>query len=588
MLFAVAVFAPLLGSIIAGLFGRAIGDKAAQAVTILCMLLAAICGVSAFVSLVYGGAQPGTVLLADWLEAGTFHVSWALRYDALAAVMVAMVTVVATLIHIYSVGYMSHERTSWRFFSYLSLFTFSMLMLVTADNLVQLFFGWEGVGLASYLLIGYWYDRPRACAAAIKAMIVNRIGDLSFAVGIALVFMTFGSVEFSAIFAAVPQHMNDTYSLFGTWPAYEVIGILLFIGRDGQIGADRPACVAAGCDGGADARLRADPCGDDGDGGRVPDVALLAGAELRARRDGLYHGDRRHHGAVRGDGRLCAERHQAGDRLFHLFAARLHVRGRGRGRVPGVDVPSADACLLQGAAVPGRGLRDPCDVRRAGSAQDGRLAKMVPITCTVMWIGSLALAGIPPFSGYFSKDAILEAAWAGNTASAHYGFWCGTIAAFLTAFYSWRLLIMAFHGKSRADRHTLEHVHESPAVMTVPLLLLSVGAVFAGWAFRDQLIGDQWRSFWGNAIQIAPTNHVLANMELIPGIISVLPTVLGVLGIALAYVMYVAVPTLPAQLAAQFGGIYRFLLNKWYFDELYDAVDRQAAARAVAPAMAGG
>jgi NADH-quinone oxidoreductase subunit L len=224
------------------------------------------------------------------------------------------------------------------------------------------------------------------------------------------------------------------------------------------------------------------------------------------------------------------------------------------------------ALLFLGAGSVIHAMSDEQDLRKMGG-----IGKMVPITCTVMWIGSLALAGIPPFAGYFSKDAILEAAWAGNSAAAHYGFWCGAIAAFLTAFYSWRLLIMAFHGKTRADRHTLDHVHESPAVMTVPLLLLSVGAVFAGWAFRDQLIGDQWRDFWGNAIQIAPTNHVLANMEQVPGIISVLPTVLGVLGIALAYVMYVAVPTLPAQLAAQFGGIYRFLLNKWYFDELYDA-----------------
>ena len=234
MLFAVAVFAPLLGSAIAGLLGKLIGDRAAQAVTITCMLLASVCGVSAFVGLVYGHGHPGVVHVLNWIESGDFVVSWALRYDTLSTVMVAMVTCVATLIHIYSVGYMSHDRTIWRFFSYLSLFSFAMLMLVTADNLLQLFFGWEGVGLASYLLIGYWYDRPSACAAAIKAFLVNRVGDLGFALGIALVYLTFGSIEFTTIFAAVGKHQNDMYTVFGTWRAYEVIGILLFIGACGK------------------------------------------------------------------------------------------------------------------------------------------------------------------------------------------------------------------------------------------------------------------------------------------------------------------------------------------------------------------
>ena len=237
MLYSVAVLAPLFGGMVSGLLGRAIGDRAARAVSILCMLLATACGVTAFAQLAYGDAEPGVVSLGTWMEAGTFHVEWALRYDTLSAVMVAMVTTVATLIHIYSVGYMSHEPrgTVWRFFSYLSMFTFAMLMLVTADNLVQLFFGWEGVGLMSYLLIGYWYDRPSACAAAIKAFVVNRVGDLGFAVGIALVYVTFGSVEFPVIFGTVGQHVNDVYHLFGTeYRSFEVIGVLLFIGAMGK------------------------------------------------------------------------------------------------------------------------------------------------------------------------------------------------------------------------------------------------------------------------------------------------------------------------------------------------------------------
>jgi NADH-quinone oxidoreductase subunit L len=572
MLFAVAVFAPLLGSIVAGLFGRAIGDRAAQAVTILCMILASICGVSAFTALVYGGAPGGTVLLADWLDAGTFHVSWALRHDALAAVMVAMVTCVATLIHIYSVGYMSHERTTWRFFSYLSLFTFAMLMLVTSDNLLQLFFGWEGVGLASYLLIGYWYDRPSACAAAIKAFIVNRVGDLGFAVGIALVFLTFGSIDFSTIFAAVPQHMNDMYTLFGTWRAYEVIGILLFIGAMGksaQIGLhvwlpdamEGPTPVSAlihaatMVTAGVFLISRFSPVLSYAPGALALITVIGGTTALFAATIGCVQNDIK---------RVIA--YSTCSQLGYMFVA----AGVGAFQVSIFHLLTHaffKALLFLGAGSVIHAMSDEQDLRKMGG-----IARMVPITCSVMWIGSLALAGIPPFAGYFSKDAILEAAWAGDSAAAHYGFWCGAIAAFLTAFYSWRLLIMAFHGKPRADRHTMEHVHESPAVMTVPLLLLSVGAIFAGWVFRDQLIGPEWRAFWGSSIQIAPTNHVLQNMEEIPSIITLLPTILGVLGIALAYVMYVAVPSLPARLASQFGGVYRVLLNKWYFDELYDAV----------------
>src|SRR3954470_16898086 len=225
MIYAVAVFAPLFGSLVAGLLGRQIGDRAAMAVSVLCMLVAAALGPLACFQLVSGDTQPGTISLGTWVEAGHFHVAWALRYDMLSAVMVAMVSFVAMLIHVYSIGYMAHDSyPRYRFFAYLSLFTFSMLMLVTADNLLQLFFGWEGVGLCSYLLIGYWYDRPSANAAAIKAFIVNRIGDVAFAVGVALVFMKFGSIEFFTIFPAIAQHKADTYSVLGgTFPAFEVI-----------------------------------------------------------------------------------------------------------------------------------------------------------------------------------------------------------------------------------------------------------------------------------------------------------------------------------------------------------------------------
>src|SRR5580658_11356825 len=232
MVYAIAVFAPLVGALISGLLGRAIGDRAAMSASILGMLIAAACGPYAFFTL----TDPGVVDISTWIEAGKFHVDWALRYDTLSAAMVAMVSFVSMLIHVYSIGYMAHEtRPRYRFFAYLSLFTFAMLMLVSADNLAQLFFGWEGVGLCSYLLIGYWYDRPAACAAAIKAFIVNRVADLPFAVGIALIFLAFGSIEFQAIFPNVTKHTADTYRLFGhDFPILEVIGVLLFIGAMGK------------------------------------------------------------------------------------------------------------------------------------------------------------------------------------------------------------------------------------------------------------------------------------------------------------------------------------------------------------------
>jgi NADH-quinone oxidoreductase subunit L len=572
MLFAVAVFAPLLGSSIAGLFGRAIGDRAAQAVTILCMILASICGVSAFVSLVYAGGSPGEVSLGSWIDAGTFHAPWTLRYDALSAVMVAMVTCVATLIHIYSVGYMSHEETNWRFFSYLSLFSFAMLMLVTANNLVQLFFGWEGVGLASYLLIGYWYHRPSACAAAIKAFIVNRIGDLGFAVGIALVFVTFGSVEFSSIFADVAKHQNDTYTLFGTWRAYEVIGILLFIGAMGksaQLGLhvwlpdamEGPTPVSAlihaatMVTAGVFLMARFSPVLDFAPGALAFVTFIGASTAFFAATIGCVQNDIK---------RVIA--YSTCSQLGYMFVA------------AGVGAYQASifhllthaffkALLFLGAGSVIHAMSDEQDIRKMGG-----IWKKIPLTYTVMWVGSLALAGVFPFAGYYSKDAILEAAWASDSAIGHYGFWCGLLAAGLTAFYSWRLLIMTFHGEPRADHHTMEHVHESPAVMTVPLVLLAIGAAVTGFWFHEELLGADWHAFWGNAIQISPANHVLHDMDEVPGWVSLSPSVIGLLGIAVAYVFYMVAPGIPGALASTFGGLYRFLLNKWYFDELYDAV----------------
>ncbi|MDE2463190.1 MAG: NADH-quinone oxidoreductase subunit L, partial [Alphaproteobacteria bacterium] len=573
MLTAVAVFAPLVGSLTALLLGRQIGDRAAQAVTILCMVLASVCGVVGFVDHVYLGLPKDGVVLATWIESGTFHVNWVLRQDSLSAVMVAMVTVVATLIHIYSVGYMSHDKTIWRFFSYLSLFSFAMLMLVTANNLLQLFFGWEGVGLASYLLIGYWYDRPSACTAAIKAFVVNRIGDLFFAVGIALVYVTFGSVSFATIFAGVTAHAHDTYHLFGQdYLVLDVIGILLFLGAMGksaQIGLhvwlpdamEGPTPVSAlihaatMVTAGVFLMARMSPLMDYAPAALAMVTVIGGTTALFAATIGCTQNDIK---------RVIA--YSTCSQLGYMFVA------------AGVGAYQASifhllthaffkALLFLGAGSVIHAMSDEQDMRKMGG-----IWRAIPVTYTVMWIGSLALAGVPPFAGYFSKDAILEAAWAAHTSVGTYGYICGLAAAFLTAFYSWRLLIMTFHGKPRADHHVMEHVHESPAVMLWPLLALSAGATVLGWIFRNQLIGSDWHAFWGTAIAIAPSNHVLADMENMPVALTLAPTFLGVCGIALAYYMYLVRPALPGALAARFHFVYELLLNKWYIDEVYDRI----------------
>ncbi len=580
MIYAVAVFAPLAGALVSGLLGRAIGDKAAMGASILGMVIAAICGPLAFFQLT-GGAEPGVLDLGTWIEAGRFHVEWALRYDTLSAVMVAMVSFVSMLIHVYSIGYMGHEtRPRYRFFGYLSLFTFAMLMLVTADNLAQLFFGWEGVGLCSYLLIGYWYDRPAACAAAIKAFIVNRIADLPFAVGIALIFFKFGSIEYATIFPAVAQHASDTYELFGTtFPVLEVIAFLLFIGAMGksaQIGfhvwlpdaMEGPTPVSAlihaatMVTAGVFMIARMSPLME-----YAPHVLgfvtfIGASTALFAATIGCVQNDIK---------RVIA--YSTCSQLGYMFAA----AGVGAFQVSIFHLITHaffKSLLFLSAGAVIHAMSDEQDMRKMGG-----LAKIIPITCAAMWVGALALAGIPPFAGFWSKDAIIAATYASGSGIGLYAFVCTVLAAFLTAFYSWRLLFLTFHGESRVDHHTLEHAHESPWVMLGPLVVLSIGATFLGWALDTWFIGADWQHFWNGSIFNGPQNDVMENLEHVPFWAEKAPLVFALGGIAVAYIMYIRNPLLPVRLAESFGGLYRFLLNKWYFDELYDVIFVQPAFR---------
>lgn len=570
-----AVFFPLLGATLAGFLGRWLGDKASQWVTVACMALAAACGLGAFAEVALGGA-PGVVEIVSFIDVGGFEVSWSLRYDTLSAVMVAMVTFISTLIHIYSVGYMSHDATIPRFFAYLSLFTFMMLMLVTADNLVQLFFGWEGVGLASYLLIGYWYERESANRAAMKAFIVNRVGDLFFMMGLALTFWTFQSVEFETIFAGVQQAREVT---FLGMPALEVIGVLLFLGACGksaQLGLhtwlpdamEGPTPVSAlihaatMVTAGVFLMARMSPVMEYAPVALAIVTIVGASTAIFAATIGCVQNDIKRIIAYSTCSQLGYMFFAAGvgvyqAAVFHLFTHAFFK-----------------ALLFLGAGSVIHAMSDEQDIRKMGG-----IWTKIPVTYAVMWIGSLALAGVPFFAGYYSKDMVLEAAYAAHSGPGMYAFVMGLLAAFLTAFYSWRLLILTFHGKPRADHHTMEHVHESPAVMLVPLLVLAVGAIGAGYLFYPLFVGAEQAHFWNGAIHTAEHNHVLEHAHHVPAWVPLAPTVVGLAGIALAYLLYMVAPGLPGRLATTFRGVYLFLLNKWYFDELYDAIFVRPAQR---------
>ncbi|MBV9116631.1 MAG: NADH-quinone oxidoreductase subunit L [Acetobacteraceae bacterium] len=571
MTFITAVFAPLFGAMVSGLFGRIIGDRAAIAVSVLCMLLAAACGPYAWVAFEWGGAPAGAMPLGDWIVAGDFQTSWSLRYDALSTSMVAMVTFVSMLIHVYSIGYLGHDKyPRYRFFAYLNLFTFSMLMLVTADNLLQLFFGWEGVGLCSYLLIGYWYDRPSACAAAIKAFVVNRVADLFFAIGLALIFLTFGSLDLDVIFSHLPQHAADRYALFGGIQAYEVMGVLLFIGAMGKSAQlffhtwlpdamEGPTPVSAlihaatMVTAGVFLMARMSPLMDLAPAALTLVEVIGATTCIFAATIGCVQNDIKKVIAYSTCSQLGYMFMAAGvmaypASIFHLLTHAFF---------------KALLFLCAGSVI--HAMSDEQDMRRMGG-----LWRKIPVTYVTMWIGSLALGGIFPFAGYFSKDAILEAAFAYGSPSSIYAFIAGTAAAFCTAFYSWRVLFMTFHGTSRADRHVQEHVHESPWVMLVPLIVLSIGAIVTGYLFHNLLIGAHWDTYWRHAIVIAPNNHVMERMEDLPGGVRYVPLLCGLAGIAVAYWFYMLNPMLPIRLANTFRPVYLLLLNKYYFDEIYD------------------
>ncbi|MFT9046101.1 NADH-quinone oxidoreductase subunit L [Acetobacter orientalis] len=572
-LFALAVFLPLAGAVVAGLGGRLMGDGLAKLVTLGCMSVATLCGILTLWHGWAGGFVAQTMPVAEWVNAGGFQASWTLRFDTLSATMVAMVLSVSLLVHCYSLGYMSHESIPvYRFFAYLSLFTFAMLMLVSSNDLIQLFFGWEGVGLASYLLIGYWYDRPAATAAAIKAFVVNRVADLFFLVGIGLIYVLFQSVNYAAIFAQVPHVLGATYHLFGTsFNMVELICLLLFIGAMGKSAQlflhtwlpdamEGPTPVSAlihaatMVTAGVFLMARMSPLLEFAPGTRSFIIFIGATTCFFAATVGMVQPDIKRTIAYS----TCSQ-------LGYMFAA-VGV-GAYQASVFHLTTHAFFKALLflcAGSVI--HAMHDEQNMFRMGG-----LWKKLPLTYACMWVGSLALAGVFPFAGYWSKDAILNTLWAADSAMSHYAWCLGTLTAFITAFYSWRLLFLVFHG-APANAQARDSAHESPLSMSAPLVLLSIGAVVAGCALAPFYVGAKHLAFWNGAIFNAPGNTIMERFEHIPALIGLLPSVAGIVGIVVAYVFYVAAPALPAKMAQAFGPIYRFLLNKWYFDELYAAI----------------
>ena len=572
---AAVVFLPLLGAVIAGLFGRQIGDKGAQAVSCGLMLASAALSVPVLAEVAFSG-QPRTTELFTWIDSGAFEASWALRVDQLTAVMMFVVSVVSAMVHVYSIGYMHHDKSIPRFFAYLSLFTFFMLSLVTADNFLQLFFGWEGVGLCSYLLIGFWYDRETANAAAIKAFIVNRVGDLGFALGIMGVFFVFGSIDFDTVFAATPDKAGTVIDFLGLrLDTLDTLCILLFIGAMGksaQIGLhtwlpdamEGPTPVSAlihaatMVTAGVFMVVRLSPMFEYAPTALMVVTLVGATTAIFAATIGLCQNDIKRVIAYSTCSQLgymffAAGVSAYGAAIFHLYTHAFFK-----------------ALLFLGAGSVIHAMSAEQDMRKMGG-----IWRLVPVTYAVMWIGNLSLAGVGipglfGFAGFYSKDIILEAAWAAESGVGRYAFWLGLLAAIMTAFYSWRLLLMTFHGRPRADEKVMAHIHESPRVMLVPLIVLALGAVFAGAVGYSQFVGEGMGSFWGDSLLVLPDNESIEAAHHVPLLVKLAPLGAAAIGIALAYLMYMRRPDLPAVIAGRVRALYLLLLNKWYFDEIYD------------------
>ena len=570
------LFLPLIASITSGFLGKFLGDRNSEIITSVFVSISAILSFVLFYSVIVNGYE-SNVVVAKWINSGTLDVNWSIKVDALSSLMLVVVTLVSALVHIYSIGYMSHDPHKPRFMAYLSLFTFSMLTLVTSDNFLQLFFGWEGVGLCSYFLIGFWFKKDSANAAAIKAFVVNRVGDFGFALGIFLIFYLFGTVNYSEVFTQIPQIVDKNLFFLGfNVKAVDLICILLFIGAMGK-----------------SAQIFLHTWLPDAMEGPTPVSALIhaatmvtAGVFLVVRCSPIFEYSPLTLNIITVVGMITAFfaatvalvqtdikkiiAYSTCSQLGYMFFA----AGVGAYNVAMFHLFTHaffKALLFLGSGSVIHSFKDEQDINQMGGVY-----KKLPYTYIFMIIGTLALTGFPFLSGFYSKDAIIEFAYLKGNTTGYYAAGVGILTAVLTSIYSWRLIFKTFHGEYNNKKIDIKEMHESPLIMLLPLFVLAIGAIFAGFLFKDLFIGHGGDNiFWGNSIKFLnplSTEH--------PPLWLLLTTpVLVLISIPIAYYLFVKEKSVPYQIIQSNKPLYNLLINKWYFDELYDVLFIQSSKK---------
>ncbi len=563
------LFLPLIASIISGFFGRYIGDRSSEIITSTLVSISAILSIYVLYQVIVN-QYTENIIIATWINSGSLDVNWSMLIDPLSAVMLVVVTSISSLVHIYSIGYMSHDPHKPRFMAYLSLFTFAMLMLVTSDNFMQLFFGWEGVGLCSYFLIGFWFKKDSANSAAIKAFVVNRVGDFGFALGIFLVFYLFGTVNYSEVFQQIPTVVDQKLSFLSfDVKAIDLICLLLFIGAMGKSAQillhtwlpdamEGPTPVSAlihaatMVTAGVFLVVRCSPIYEYSP--FVLDLITIVGMTTAffAATVALVQTDIKKIIAYSTCSQLGYMFFAAGVgaynvAMFHLFTHAFFK-----------------ALLFLGSGSIIHAFKDEQNINKMGGVW-----KKLPYTYALMIIGTLALTGFPFLSGFYSKDAIIEFAYLRGNTTGYYAAGIGIFTAFLTSIYSWRLIFKAFHGEYNNKIIKIEETHESPLVMLIPLIILSLGAVFAGYLFKGLFIGHGGDNlFWAESIKFLEP----LSTEHPPKWFLILTPCLVLLSIPISYYLFVKNKGLPSSIASMNKPLYNFLVNKWYFDELYEVL----------------
>ena len=572
----VLLFLPLLASIVSGFFGKYIGDRNSEIITSIFVSISALLSLFLFYQVIVNSYE-SNIVIATWINSGTLDVNWSIKVDALSSVMLVVVTLVSSLVHIYSIGYMSHDPHKPRFMAYLSLFTFAMLTLVTSDNFLQLFFGWEGVGLCSYFLIGFWFKKDSANAAAIKAFVVNRVGDFGFALGIFLIFYLFGTVNYVEVFQQVPQIIDKELLFLGiSMKAIDLICIFLFIGAMGK-----------------SAQIFLHTWLPDAMEGPTPVSALIhaatmvtAGVFLIVRCSPIFEYSPLTLNIITVVGMTTAFfaatvalvqtdikkiiAYSTCSQLGYMFFA----AGVGAYNVAMFHLFTHaffKALLFLGSGSVIHSFKNEQDINQMGAVY-----KKLPYTWILMIVGTLALTGFPFLSGFYSKDAIIEFAYLKGNTAGYYAAGVGIFTALLTSIYSWRLIFKTFHGDYNNKKIKIEAVHESPVVMLLPLIILAIGAIFSGFLFKDLFIGlGDENNFWGESIKFL--NPLSAEHP--PLLIILITPIIVVLSIPVAYYLFVKNKDIPSLLVKYNKPLHNFLVNKWYFDELYDVVFIQSSKK---------